>query len=121
MNHAWPFFNPRNALWRPLRQALLAPAWLAGAVLLAAPACGAGTPDSAPAGAAGDGCSVLVKLYRSLQDATAVPPAERERLTDRILNACAVVDVELLRASTLDGAAVLEPPVAAVFAPGGQP
>jgi len=108
------FFRPRKALRQPLRQALLAPACLAGAVLMASPAGGA----AAPAGGAADGCSVLVRLYRTLPDA--VPAAERQRLVDRILNACGVVDIQLLRASTLDGAAVLEVPAAA-FAPGGRP
>lgn len=122
MNRARPsFLALRKALPQPRRRTLAAQAWLAVAVLLGPPAWAAAAPDSAPPGTGGDGCSVLVRLYRSLHDAAGVPPAERERLADRILNACAVVDIELLRATTLDGAAVLELPAAAALTPDARP
>jgi len=109
----------RHGAAAPLRRALRVLGWLVGAAFLASSVPAQPVAPSDPA--AGAGCRALVKVYRGLQDATAVPATERQRVADRILDACGVVEIELVRASTLDGGAVLELPLGIAPGAGGRP
>lgn len=82
-----------------------------GALLCAAAAATVHAHASAKEGegaSATGACSVLTSVYRTLE-VNALAPAERQRLSDTILAACARTEIRLLRADTLEGAAILRP------------
>ncbi len=92
------------------------PWWAPTLPVLAVLAVGTAIPAHAGGGAPGErpdasACPTLAKAYRGLEEAVAVPAAERGRIAALILEACGGVEIRVLRASTLDGAPVLEMPL----------